>query len=610
MTQQTKDAKPHLSILIVDDDEALAESLKELLEMEGYAPAVCHTGEAAGSLMGETPFDLVLVDVRLPDVSGVDLVRRLRAINPAMEAIIITGYATVEAASAMVGEEGVAGFWSKPIDQEKLLLFIEQVARRRQAEAEARSANELYRLVSDNVADVIWLMDMDMRFMYTSPSVEAVLGYTSEEMRGKHARHVLTKASFEKASTALYETISHSMLPLEAGEGFTQPRNIDLEVLHKDGSHLWVENSIRPLLDREGHLSMLLGISRDITERLQAQRDLEYSEASLARAQQIARLGSWEWDVPTDEVHWSDEMCRILGYRPGDITPGFKTFLELTHPEDREFVEGSIKAALYEEELFNVDHRIVRPDGAELLVHEEGQVEYDEAGNPLRFVGTTHDVTALKQTEAKLRGLSRRLLRLQEEERRALAQDLHDEVGQSVTVLKLLLDKAVRTAGPELRETIERASSVTEDLVRQIRGISSEMAPRMLEDVGLVPALLWQVEKLKEQTGIDVAFRHNGLDREIPSEVAVAAYRIAQEALTNAVRHSGTKDIILAIDIEGDMLKLWVEDHGGGFDIASMGTETSSGIVGMGERVGLLGGNMEIDTSPGFGTTLEVTLPL
>jgi len=281
----------------------------------------------------------------------------------------------------------------------------------------------------------------------------------------------------------------------------------------------------------------------------------------------------------------------------------------MVHPEDREFVQKSIDEALNEAVLYNADHRIVLPDGTERVVHEQGEVEYDDEGHPLRFVGTTHDVTELKQTEEKLRALSRRLLRLQEDERRSIGQDLHDEVGQSVTVLKLLLDKAVRTAGPGVKETVAQAVSVTDELVRQIREISSELSPRMLDDLGLLPSLLWQVEKLKERTGIAIDFKHSGLDLDIPPEVAITAYRIIQEALTNATRHSGTEDILLDISIENNNLKVWVEDHGQGFDFVNMRPDMSNGIIGMEERAGLLGGSIEIDTSPGYGTTLWVTIP-
>jgi len=609
MNQQSNDTKASLSILVVDDDEAFADSLKDLLEMEGYEPVVRNSGAGAIEAVAESHFDIALVDIRLPDMWGTELIQSLRYHSPRLESIIVTGHATIELASAMVGQEGIAAFWTKPLDQENLLIFLDQVARRREAEEMVRSTSELYRLVTENVSDVIWLMDSDMRFVYISPSITPVLGYPSEEVRGMHASQVLTEASFKKASEAMYEEIASSELPLESGEVFTRIRNIELEVVRQDGSTLWAEHHIRPLAGPHDQFSLILGISRDITERRQARRALEYSEASLSEAQRIARVGSWEWEISTNKLHWSDEMYRIFGFNSPEIVPTLETFMKMVHPEDREFVQKSIDEALNEAVLYNADHRIVLPDGTERVVHEQGEVEYDDEGHPLRFVGTTHDVTELKQTEEKLRALSRRLLRLQEDERRSIGQDLHDEVGQSVTVLKLLLDKAVRTAGPGVKETVAQAVSVTDELVRQIREISSELSPRMLDDLGLLPSLLWQVEKLKERTGIAIDFKHSGLDLDIPPEVAITAYRIIQEALTNATRHSGTEDILLDISIENNNLKVWVEDHGQGFDFVNMRPDMSNGIIGMEERAGLLGGSIEIDTSPGYGTTLWVTIP-
>ncbi|MFO8010923.1 MAG: PAS domain S-box protein [Dehalococcoidia bacterium] len=602
--------EPQLSILIVDDDEDLAQSLRDLLELEGYSPAVCHSGEAAISIIEETGFDLALIDIRLPDMPGLELVWELRKRDPEIESIIITGYGTVELASRAVGDKGITAFWNKPVDQEQLLAFLGQVARRHQAEKEAKSAIELYQLVAENVADVIWIVNNEMRFVYVSPSVSTVLGYSSEEMTGMHVRHVLTKESFELASQAMYEAISQTNLPLESSEAPLISRRIELEVVRKNGTGIWAENNIRPMLDGNGRFSMLLGISRDITERRKSRQMLEHSEASLAEAQRIARVGSWELDITTSDVHWSDEMFRIFGYQPGEINPTFRAFMDLVHSEDRGFVESSINEALYEGALYNVDHRVIRPDGTELVVHEQGEVEYDKAGKPVRLVGTTHDITELKQTEEKLRALSRRLLKVQEEERRAIGQDLHDQVGQSITVLKLMLDKALRSANPEVEKTLEKAVSVADELVRQIREISSELVPRMLDDLGLLPSLLWQTEKLKERTGVNIDFRHSGLEKRIPAELAIAAFRITQEAMTNAVRHSGTEEIVFKASADDETLRLSIEDHGRGFDFANLRHELTGGIVGIEERVDLLGGKMEIDTSPGIGTRLHVTLPL
>ncbi len=602
--------EPQISILIVDDDEDLAHSLRELLELGGYSPAVCHSGEAAVSMVKETGFDLALIDIRLPDMSGLKLVRELRKRDPEIESVIITGYGTVELASRAVGEKGIVAFWNKPVDQEYLLAFLGQMARRRLAEREAKSAIELYQLVAENVADVIWIVDTNMRLVYVSPSVNTVLGYSSEEMTGMHVRHILTKESFEEASQATYETLYQTTLPLESGDLPLISRRIELELVSKNGKGIWAENNIRPLRESDGRFSMLLGISRDITERRKSQRMLEHSEASLSEAQRIARVGSWEWDIATDDVHWSDEMFRIFGYRPGEIQPTFKEFMNAVHPDDRRFVEGSINEALYERELYNVDHRVLTRDGTELVVHEQGEVEYDDAGNPLRLVGTTHDVTELKQTEEKLRALSRRLLQVQEEERRSIGQDLHDQVGQSITVLKLMLDRAVKSANPEVEQTLRKATSVADELVSQIRELSSELVPRVLDDLGLLPALLWQIEQLRERTGVRIDFRHSGLEREIPSDVAIAAFRVTQEALTNAVRHSGSEDIVFEVSADSESLRLWVEDHGEGFDFFSLKPDSSNGIVGIEERVNLLGGSLEIDTSPGYGTRLYVTLPL
>jgi len=143
-------------------------------------------------------------------------------------------------------------------------------------------------------------------------------------------------------------------------------------------------------------------------------KELRRSEASLAEAQRIAHLGNWDWDIVNNELRWSDEIYRIFGLTPQQFAATYEAFVNSVHPDDREFVKESVNQALYAHEPYSIDHRIVLPDGSERVVHEQAEVRFDAAGRPIRMIGTVHDITEQKKTEAALRKLTRMLIVMSE----------------------------------------------------------------------------------------------------------------------------------------------------------------------------------------------------
>ncbi len=217
----------------------------------------------------------------------------------------------------------------------------------------------------------------------------------------------------------------------------------------------------------------------------------------------------------------------------------------------------------------------------------------------------------------RLQELSRRLVELQEAERRAIARELHDEVGQKRTGLKLLLESDEparlrrsesddRTAGRSRKEM----AVLVNDLMRRVRDLSMDLRPAMLDDLGLLPALLWHFERFTAQTQVRVDFRQAGIERRFPPEIETAAFRVVQEALTNVARHAGVKEAQVQVWACRERLGIAVEDRGRGFDAEAALSGPSSGLGGMRERVRLLGGMLAIESTPGSGTRLIAELPL
>jgi len=211
----------------------------------------------------------------------------------------------------------------------------------------------------------------------------------------------------------------------------------------------------------------------------------------------------------------------------------------------------------------------------------------------------------------QLWALSRQLVEVQETERHSIARELHDEIGQLLTGLTLLLEMSARVRPEKLKARLSEAQAIIKELMMRVCEMSLDLRPTMLDDLGLLPALLWYFDRYTSRTQIRVHFQHWGLERRFPSEIETATYRIAQEALNNVARHAGVTETTVCLSADEDTVDLRIEDHGAGFDAESvLSGAASSGLTGMRERATLLGGRLSVASTPGSGTQVVAELPL
>ncbi len=246
------------------------------------------------------------------------------------------------------------------------------------------------------------------------------------------------------------------------------------------------------------------------------------------------------------------------------------------------------------------------------------QTPDDEAAAPDLELLTTvaHDVASaitnaslfeeVRKANERLQELSHRLLVVQEQERRHLGRELHDQIGQMLTGLKLRL--ASLHNSPATTESLDEADALVKDLMARIRALSLELRPPMLDDGGLVAALAWHTDRYEAETGIEVEFQHGEMAR-LDSEIEIAVFRIIQEAMTNAARHAQATSIRVWIWLAADRLLAEIEDDGTGFASSSVSELQTAGLTGMRERAALVGGTIVIDSTPGAGTRIAVDVP-
>lgn len=378
------------------------------------------------------------------------------------------------------------------------------------------------------------------------------------------------------------------------------------------GSALWVLVPCFLL----GLLVIYRPIVRSINRSVASNAELLAKEAALEQAQAQAQLGSWRILLPGGGLEWSRECYRIFGLSTTE-SMDYEKFLAVVHPKDREFVAHSWRRALEGDE-YDIQHRIV-VNGAVKWVRERAQLELD-TDNKIRYgVGTVQDITQTKVRESLLfesREQVRRLAAhnedIREEERARIARELHDEMGQHLTVLRLdvsLIDMRFGDTNPELAAMLSDVKNGLDTSISVMRDVATRLRPLAL-DAGLRSAVDWLLRNFQERTGIKCSVIINGEDDRLDADRTTAAFRVLQESLTNVVRHANATELNVRVSITPTELILSVSDNGVGFDPASISVTGHFGLIGIRERVLIFGGATTIDSEPGRGTTLSVIIPI
>jgi signal transduction histidine kinase len=329
-----------------------------------------------------------------------------------------------------------------------------------------------------------------------------------------------------------------------------------------------------------------------------------------AEALRLARLNRPDLillDVMLPDIH-GVELCRRMK-ADAELKSLFVVLLSSSQISSGNQVSGLDAGA---------DGYLARPiENRELLARVQALLRIQQAEAALRQAQVELEARVAERTaelaEANraLRALSLRLVEVQEAERRTLARELHDEAGQMLTGLKLVVEQALPVAGGVVRERLHEADDLIRQLIERMRSLSLELRPQILDDLGLLVALEWHFKRYTRQTNIMVGFRHSPLPQRLPAVIETALFRITIEALTNIARHAGVSDVAVRLWADAERVRLQVEDKGKGFEVTAVwAARNSTGLSGMRERVELLGGEFTLESTAGKGTLLTVELPL
>ncbi|APV44752.1 PAS domain S-box-containing protein [Dehalogenimonas formicexedens] len=525
-------------------------------------------------------------------------------------------------------------------EQKLFLSTIIDITDRKKAESAVKAAAEEWQATFDSINDIIMLLDPNHRIIRANQAFTETFKIPAEQAVGKFCYEIVHATAHPPAFCPHRRTINCGT---EAKEEFLEP-NLGI----------YIEATTLPIIDNSGKCTGSVHIVKNIHERKLAEAEREKLHRQIDEQRRLLQntldqlpAGVVIRDVGGTLVMANSQFSVIFGEPPGnentfDLNRSFhrdgKKYLAGEWPMNRTIATGKA--------IDNEEVDIVRGDASRATISASTSPIRNDAGQIIAYVGVFRDITDSKRAEGaiqelnatlerrveqrtrelesayadlseqlklrakaeeSLRSLSSRLLSIQEEERRTIARELHDQTGQSLTVLKLMFGRADRMAPEEMKPILKDTGNLIADIIKQVRSLSLSLRPGILDDLGLVPAMEWLFKQLQSQADLLVHFEHGEISG-LSTEMNTVIYRITQEALTNIMRHAGVKEAWIQMSVADRGLYLRIEDHGRGFDTTV--SNPSTGLSAMRERAALLGGSYNLESSPGRGTVINVVLPL
>ncbi|AOJ84053.1 histidine kinase [Burkholderia savannae] len=375
------------------------------------------------------------------------------------------------------------------------------------------------------------------------------------------------------------------------------------------------------LLKKRVETSLLSRAIRYAMERHRVAAALSASEERFQLAVSGASAGLWDWNPQTGAMYVSPHFKKIMGYDDHELPDEITGHRDAIHAADLKRVTDALKAHLEHRDTYDVEYRVRTRCGDFRWIQSRGQALWNGAGEPYRMVGWIMDVTdrkrdedALRVSREELQRLSAHIQSIREEEKTRIARELHDDLGQQLTALKMAVTQVegeLTDAGWSSRASrLPNVYALISQLLDSVRRIAADLRPVMLDDLGLTPAIEWLTHEFGVRYRIRVVSRIEADDIAFSRDSATEVFRIVQEALTNVARHSEATEVELDIVRDEPHCIVRIADNGHGTARETRPNRHSLGLLGMRERAARLGGEIRIDTAPGRGFALTATLPL
>jgi PAS domain S-box-containing protein len=488
--------------------------------------------------------------------------------------------------------------WTEELVGQLTLLgevFSNALARKRAQEARFRHA-----AIVESSDDAIISKDLDGTILSWNAGAQHMFGFTEAEVIGRSTQILIPEELRDEEERILQRTL--------AGERI---EHYETTRLTKDGKRLFVSLTISPLRDSAGVVVGASKIARDITERKRAEQILRESEDRFRLVANTAPVLIWMSGTEKLCTFFNQSWLKFTGRSmQEELGHGWTAGV---HPEDLARCVAIYLGAFDERIDFEMEYRMRRFDGVYRWVVDFGVPRFEADGTFCGYIGSCVDITDRKSSEESLHTLTGRLIRAQEEERARIARELHDDFSQRLALLGIGLGqvwKKLPASDVEERASILDLLRATREISSDLHSLSHQLHSSKLEHVGLVPALHGLCKEISEKYKIEVHFMECEIRSEIPKDVALCLFRVAQEALGNVVKHSRAKGAKVEVVANAEVFYLRISDAGRGFDPDKPDPRAGIGLIGMSERLRLVGGTLQVRSEPGRGTEISAKVPL
>jgi PAS domain S-box-containing protein len=478
--------------------------------------------------------------------------------------------------------------------------------KRKHVEKVLRASEARVRSVFEQANDGIYILSVDNRYLDANPRGCELLGYRREDLLRMSVGDTLAPHELARLAVELPRMMSGA------------PYLAQWEHRRRDGTTFPGEVSARRLED-----GTCLAIVRDLTARKQVEQELREYTSLLRVAGRIACFGGWSVNLAEGRVIWSDEVAAIHD-RPSGFSPTLAEGINYYTPEWRDKITEVFGACAREGIPYDEELQILTARGRRVWVRAVGEAVRDTAGAIVRVQGAFQDITQRKHGEAvlrysqeQLRALSARLENLREEERTRISREIHDELGQMLTGIKMDLrwiEHCLDALGDDRRlnpvlDKVVATTELADATIKTVQRIASELRPGILDKLGLAMALQYEASRFEQHTGMACRLVLPEEDPPLSPQAATAFFRIFQEALTNVARHAHATAIEVELCPSADACRLEIRDNGCGIAGLDLANPKSLGLLGMQERARISGGDVVFSPRPGGGTVVSVTIP-
>ena len=484
------------------------------------------------------------------------------------------------------------------------IAFVRDVTERKRSDEILRGSEERFRLAMHNVAAGVYTLDLNGLVTYVNPAAETMFGWANAELVGRkmhdvtHYKHP-DGSPFPASECAGLQVLQKGVELREQEDTF----------IRKDGSFFPVVYSASPLKSEGNTVGIVVGF-RDDTLRRAAERAVRESDERFRLMADAAPVMVWLAGLDGLCTHFNRQWLEFTG-RPLEAELG-NGWAEGVHPDDYTRCLETYVQAFDRRVPFTMEYRLRRRDGAYRWVLDSGVPRFASQGGAFAgYIGSAVDISDQKLATEALSNLSRNLIEAQEKERAWIARELHDDLAQRVVGLAMQLHGCAQVLpnGSNERVCVERTSGQATALARDIQAVSHRLHSSHLDHLGIAAAAAGLCRELSEQHHVEIDFSHSGVPEGLSKDIALCLFRVLQEALNNAIRHSGVRQFVVTLRGTPAEIRLEVIDAGRGFDPKAV-VGPGLGLISIRERLSLVNGEVFIESRPGGGATIRARVNL